>query len=124
MLTERPRYDQIRDLYAGQLASVWIEDLTETTRATFDKKIDSFAEGGLEHVAGMLSTLWEIVNKPGDITGPSKSRVAKSVPSLPALVLRGDAHSTLQVGFRSRKSRQLDGCEDCPHKVDSRRGFL
>ena len=120
MLTGRPRYDQIRNLYVSQLASVWIEDPTETIRASFNKKIDSFAEGRFEHVTEMLSTMWDILNKSGDITVPS----TKSVPPLPSLVLRGDAHSTPQVGSCGLESRQLDGYEDRPHQVDSRRVFL
>ena len=118
MLTGRPRYDQIRDLYTSQLASVWIGDSTEATRASFDRKIDSFAEGELEHAAEMLSTLWEVVKKPGGITVPSNSPATESVPVLPSLPLHRGAHSTPQITMPSHKSRKLGGCEDRPHQVD------
>ena len=114
----RPRYDQIRNLYTSQLASVWIGDSTETTRASFDKKLDSFAEGELEHVAGMLSALWRVVNKPGGITVPSNPTPAESVPALTSLVLHGGVHSIPQVRSRGRESRKLDSCEDRSHQVD------
>jgi len=72
--TERHRYDEIRDLYTNQLASVWMEDsTTEETRARIEEKIDSFYEGDLEHATEVLSALWEIVNKDGNIAAPSKS---------------------------------------------------
>ena len=71
MPTERRRYDEIRDLYIQQLAYIWIEDsTTETARAGVEKKIDSFVEEGLDHATEMLSALWEIVNKDGDIVAP------------------------------------------------------
>ena len=75
---EMHRYDEIRDLYTDQLASVWIEDSTEATRARIEENIDSFYEGDLEHATEVLSTLWEIVNKDGDITAPSNSSPAVS----------------------------------------------
>ena len=72
ILTERRRYDEIRDLFIDQLAFIWMKDsTTETTRASVDKKIDSFFEGDLEHAAETLSALWEIANRDGDIKAPS-----------------------------------------------------
>jgi hypothetical protein len=71
-IDERHRYDEIRSLYVDQLASVWMEDsTTETTRASVDKKIDSFVEGDLEHATEMLSALWGIINGDGDIKPPT-----------------------------------------------------
>jgi hypothetical protein len=49
------------------------DSTTETTRASVEKKIDSFVEEGLEHATEMLSALWEIVNKDGDIKAPSNT---------------------------------------------------
>ena len=67
----------MRSLYVNQLASAWMEDsTTETTRASFDGKIDSFFRGELEHATEMLSNLWEIVNKDGDIQAPSDTSPA------------------------------------------------
>ena len=43
------------------------DSTTEATLAGVDEKIDSFVEGDLEHAAEMLSTLWETVNKDGNI---------------------------------------------------------
>ena len=124
MLIGRPRYDQIRDLYASHLASAWMEDQNKTTRASFDKKIDSFTEGELEHAVEILSTLWEIINKPGGITAPSNSPPAGSVSAFPFSVLHKGAHSTPQVRLCGHESCRLGSCEDHPHQVDPRRGFL
>ena len=69
----------MRSLYVNQLASAWMEDSTaETTRAGFDKKIDGFFRGELEHATEMLSELWEIVNKDGDIQVPLNTSPAVS----------------------------------------------
>ena len=77
MLTDRGRYDEIRSLYIDQLASVWITNsTTETTRASFDKKIESFARGELEHATEMLSALWGVINKDGEIKAPSNTSPA------------------------------------------------
>ena len=74
MLIERCRYDDVRSLYVDQLAFTWLEDsTTEATRANVDKKIDSFVEGDLEHMMEMLSALWEIVNKDGDVNAPTNT---------------------------------------------------
>ena len=76
------RYDEMGSLYANQLASVWMEDsTTETTRASFDEKIDSFIIGQLEHATQMLTALWEIVNKDGDIIAPSNATPTVSLSS-------------------------------------------
>ena len=72
MLIERHRYDEMRSLYANQLASVWMDDsTTETTRTSVDEKINSFAKGKLEHASEVLSALFEIVSRDGDINAPS-----------------------------------------------------
>ena len=80
ILTERRRYEEMKDLYVNQLATVWINDSTaETTRVSFDKKIDSFVKGDVEHAAEMLSALWDIMNKDGDIIAPSNTSPAVSL---------------------------------------------
>ena len=80
MLTDGARYDEIRGLYIDQLASVWMNNSTmETTRASFEKKIDSFAKGELEHATEMLSTLWGIINKDGEIKAPLNTSPAVSL---------------------------------------------
>ena len=78
------RYDEIRSLYVEQLAYIWVEDSTETTRTSIEKKVDSFVEGGLEHAAEMVSALWKMVNKDGDVKAPSNTSPA--VSSLPVHV--------------------------------------
>jgi len=55
------------------------DSTTETTRASVDKKIDSFVEGDLEYVTEMLSALWRIANKDGDINAPSNASPAVSL---------------------------------------------
>ena len=47
------------------------DSTTEATRVSFEKKIDSFAEGDLEHATEVLSALWEIVNGDEEVTAPS-----------------------------------------------------
>ena len=74
ILTECHRYYMIRSLYIGQLAFVLMEDsTTEATRVGVDEKIDSFYQGDLEHATEVLSALWEIVNKDGDILAPTNT---------------------------------------------------
>ena len=76
---QRRRHDEIRDLYTQQLAYIWMEDSTsETTRASVERKIDSFVEEGLDHATEMLSALWEIVHKDGDIKAPANDSSAVS----------------------------------------------
>ena len=67
-------------MYIDQLALVWMEDPTaETTGVGIEQKIDSFIEGDLKHATEMLSALWEIVNKDGDIKTPSNTLPAVSI---------------------------------------------
>jgi len=47
------------------------DSTTEATRVSFEKKIDSFVEGDLEHATEVLSALWEIVNGDEEIKAPS-----------------------------------------------------
>jgi len=54
------------------------DSTTEVTRVSVNKKIDDFAEGDLEHATEILSALWEIVSKDGDITVPSNTSPAVS----------------------------------------------
>ena len=49
-------------------------DTTETIRANFEKKIDSFVEGDLEHATEMLCALWKTANKDGNIGAPSTTQ--------------------------------------------------
>ena len=51
---------------------MWVEDsATDKTRASVEKKIDDFVEEGFKHATEMLSALWEIVNKEGDVIAPA-----------------------------------------------------
>ena len=74
MLIERHRYDEMTSLYVNQLASARMNDSTaETIRVSFNKNMDSFAKGELEHAKEMLSALWEIINSDGEIEAPSNT---------------------------------------------------
>lgn len=100
---ERSRYDELRDLYIAKLASVWMEDsTTETTRISVDKKIDSFVEGDLEHTVEIISALWEIASKDGDIKDPSSTSPAVSRSGFAFPALCGDAYSAQIRPFRPR----------------------
>lgn len=52
---------------------------TESTRTNVDKKIDSFVEGDLEYATEILSELWEIANKDGEVKAPSSTVPAVSL---------------------------------------------
>jgi len=54
------------------------DSTTEKTRASINKKIDGFVEEGLEHATEMLSALWEIANKDGDVKAPANTSTAVS----------------------------------------------
>ena len=98
------RHDEVRKLYIEQLAHVWVEDsTTEATRASVEKKIDDFVEEGLEHATEMLSALWEIVNKEGDVTAPADASPTVSPFYVYLLSLRMWRYS-LRVS-RPRRSR-------------------
>ena len=58
------------------------DSTTESTRISVDHKIDSFVEGDLEHATEMLSALWEIANKEGDVKAPSITAPTVSFPGL------------------------------------------
>ena len=74
ILTDRRRYDEIRSLYIDQLVSVWMNSSTTiATRASFDSNFDRFARGELGHATEMLSTLWEVINRDGEIRTPSNT---------------------------------------------------
>ena len=55
-----------------------MEDSTETTRASVNKKIESFTEGDLDHATEIISALWEIANKDGDVKAPANASPAVS----------------------------------------------
>ena len=58
-------------MYVERLAFAWMEDSTaEATQSSFERKLDSFVEGDLEHATEVLSALWKIVNKEGEINVP------------------------------------------------------
>lgn len=57
-------------MFVEQLAYVWVEDSTEATRASIEKKIDSFVKGDLEHAAETVSGLWKAVNEDGEVKAP------------------------------------------------------
>ena len=52
------------------------------TRASVNKKVDSFVQGDLEHATEMLSALWEIANKGGGIGSPANTPSAVSLASV------------------------------------------
>ena len=62
----------------------WVQDSTaETIRAGIAEKVSSFAIGDLGHAADMLSTIWEIASKDGDITNPESSTSSSVGPPFP-----------------------------------------
>ena len=79
MLIGGCRYDEIRGLYVEQLALIWVEDWSEATHASIEKKIDSFVEGDLEHATETISGLWGVVKRDGDIEAPPSTSSAVSL---------------------------------------------
>ena len=47
-----------------------VEDLTEATRTRIEKKIESLADGDLEHAAETVSALWGVAKRDGDLKAP------------------------------------------------------
>ena len=74
------------------------------TRASVEKKIDSFVEEGVEHATEMLSALWEIVNKDGDVKAPTNTSSAVSLFQI--CLLRVMRERSLHI-TRPRKPRTL-----------------
>ena len=81
LLTARARYAEVRNIYVDQLAHAWVGDSADATRVKVDKKIDSFAEGDLEHATEMLTALWKIANKDGNVVAPSTRAAPADVSS-------------------------------------------
>ena len=54
------------------------DSTTEATRASVDKKVDSFVEGDLEYATEILSTLWEIAYQDRDVKAPANTSSAVS----------------------------------------------
>ena len=100
------------------------DSTTEATRISINKKIDSFAEGDLEHATDTLSVLWEMATKDGDITAPSSTLPA--VSPFRFLHLPGVTRVYLftQLGHEGHESRPLGLCEDRAHQVDAHRGLF
>jgi hypothetical protein len=128
MLTEKRRHDEIRNLYVEQLAYIWMEDsTTETTYASVEEKVASFAEGDLEHATEILSALWEVANRDGDIKAPADTPPAVSPFFSPASC--GNTQFTSPArgfhGFHSaHEPCPLDRGEDRAYQVNSQRGVL
>ena len=85
------------------------DSTTESTRTSVNNKIDNFVEGDLEHATEMLSALWEIANKDGDVKAPSGTAPAVSYSGFAFFYLR----CYWDVGcFRSRLPRRVPGTGD------------
>jgi len=57
--------------------------LTETIRTSAGEKINSFIKGDLRHATEIVSALWEIANKDGNISAPSNASPAVSQSVFP-----------------------------------------
>ena len=73
MLIGNCRYAEMRNLYVRQLVYTWAKDPTDKTCVQVGKKIDSFAEGSLEHATEMLSAFWKTVSGDGGVETPSNT---------------------------------------------------
>jgi len=90
---------------------------TGTIRARVNKKIDSFAQGGLNHATGILSALWGIMN--GDVEIPPALKTLPAVsPSNFAfsLLLQGSIYLA-ESAPTGHEPRPLGCCEGRAHKV-------
>ena len=115
------RYDEVRNLYAERLASVWMEDsTTEATRTGVEAKVCSFVGGDLDHAMEMLSALWDIASKDEDIKAPAsvtESTVGSFRSSLSSVYFA-------PLGCANRQPRSLGLREKSAHQVDSQRRLL
>lgn len=81
--------------------------MAETTRASVEEQIGSFAEGDLEYAKDMLSALWDIASKDGGATAPSNAPSGvSSLQSPPSSLLR----STSLLGPTGFESCSLGLC--------------
>jgi len=99
------------------------DSTTETTRASVDRRIDSYVDGDLEHATDVLSTLWEIVSRDGEIKAPSStpSSVSPFRTCPPPGVIRGSAHFSYP-GRTARESHSLR--QVGAHQIDSQGHLL
>ena len=94
-------------------------------RTSVDEKIDSFIKGDLRHATEIVSALWEIVNKDGDIYAPSNASPAVSQPVFPVPWQYWRTHFMQSQSDRTgREPHPLGLCEDGTHKVDPQRRLL
>lgn len=84
--------------------------MTETTRASVEEQISSFAEGDLEYAKDMLSALWDIVSKDGRATatsnfpsGVSSLQFSRKADTEVHFVIRANGVRVLLTGTPSEK---------------------
>ena len=100
------------------------DSTTEKTRASINKKIDNFTEEGLEHAAEMLSALWEVANKDGDVKAPVNTSSAVSLFRFYLLHLScGGTHFT-SPDHADHESRTLVLREARAHQVGTQGGLF
>lgn len=69
-LTWTPRYEEIRAMQINHLLSIWSSGSCEEVKMlhkNLDEKIESWAAGELKHAGEVISSLWELSRKEGDI---------------------------------------------------------
>ena len=76
--------------------------MTETTRASVEEQIGSFAEGDLEYAKDMLSALWDIASKDGGATAPSNTPSGVSSLQFPPKLI-----TEVHFATRSHRTRVL-----------------
>lgn len=71
MLTsKRNRYQEVRTAQVNYLASIWFrgdEEPAEGLGKRIDKKVDSYANGELDHAMEAMTLLWELSREDGDL---------------------------------------------------------
>ena len=96
------------------------DSTTEATRVSVETKVCSFVEGELDHAMEMLSALWDIASKDGDIQTPAndaKSTVGSFQSSFSSVQFA-------PLGCTNRQPRPLGLGEKSAHQVDSQRCIL
>jgi len=77
------RYQEVRTVQVIHLASVWFrggEESAERLGERIDEKVDSYANGELDHAMEAMTFLWELSRKGDESSVPSPIPVLEATP--------------------------------------------
>jgi len=94
------------------------DSTTEATRASVNRKVDSFVEGDLEYATEILSTLWEIAYQDRDLKAPANTLSTVGLFQFCLLTRECSLH-ILTPDHAGHQPYPLDLCENRTHQVNS-----